>query len=101
MIDLWPRDDASACSADMTRTFVVGEVPGRGRANGTGSARRRSTAPVADIRPGVTGKSVFEGSCEIFEAAGYPTQRTKPAGETLAEGFFHSLGHGVGLEVHE
>jgi Xaa-Pro aminopeptidase len=49
----------------------------------------------------VTGKSVFDGVCEIFEGAGYPTQRTKAEGEPLADGFFHSLGHGVGLEVHE
>ena len=27
VIDLWPRDNRSACYADMTRTFVVGEVP--------------------------------------------------------------------------
>ncbi len=28
-LDLWPRDAASACFADMTRTFVVGEPPPR------------------------------------------------------------------------
>src|SRR5579884_3082703 len=27
VIDLWPRDDESACCADMTRTYVVGDVP--------------------------------------------------------------------------
>src|SRR5579884_572472 len=27
VIDLWPRDLESACFADMTRTFVVGEAP--------------------------------------------------------------------------
>jgi Xaa-Pro aminopeptidase len=37
----------------------------------------------------------------VFEAAGYPTGRTKQAGETLREGFYHGLGHGVGLAVHE
>ena len=37
----------------------------------------------------------------MFETAGYATQRTKPAGEVLRDGFFHGLGHGVGLEVHE
>jgi len=49
----------------------------------------------------VIGKAVFEGTCEVFEAAGYPTQRTKEPGKPLADGFFHGLGHGVGLEVHE
>ena len=37
----------------------------------------------------------------MFEAAGHPTSRTKAAGETLREGFYFGLGHGVGLQVHE
>ena len=49
----------------------------------------------------MTGRSVFDGTCDIFEAAGYKTQRKKEEGKPLEEGFFHSLGHGVGLEVHE
>ena len=46
-------------------------------------------------------RDVFAAACEVYEAAGYPTQRTKPDGEVLDHGFFHGLGHGVGLEVHE
>jgi Xaa-Pro aminopeptidase len=53
------------------------------------------------LAPGVTGRELFDVACEVFEAAGEPTQRTKPDGEALLDGFFHSLGHGVGLEVHE
>ena len=38
------RQRVRHASADMTRTFVVGDVARRRRASGTGSARRRSTA---------------------------------------------------------
>ena len=47
------------------------------------------------------GQDLFAAACDVFEAAGEPTQRTKPEGEPLRDGFFHSLGHGVGLQVHE
>ena len=55
----------------------------------------------AAVRPGATGVELYGLACDVFEAAGYPTQRTKAPGETLREGFYFSLGHGVGLEVHE
>jgi Xaa-Pro aminopeptidase len=100
VIDIWPRDNESSCSADMTRTFVVGEVPPEVREWHSLCLDALERA-VAAARPGVTGRDVFEQTCELFEAAGFPTQRTKRPGETLADGFFHSLGHGVGLEVHE
>ena len=101
MIDLWPRDNESSCSADMTRTFVVGEIPDE-VAEWHRLCREALDARVARRSgPGVTGKSLFDAVCDIFEAAGYPTQRTKAEGEPLEDGFFHSLGHGVGLEVHE
>jgi Xaa-Pro aminopeptidase len=100
VIDLWPRDNGSACYADMTRTFVVGEVPDELRRYHALSleALERSRA---GIRGGVAGSEVYGLACEPFERAEVPTQRTKPPGQTLESGFFHSLGHGVGLEVHE
>ena len=52
------------------------------------------------VRPGVTGRELHALSCEPFEREGYRTQRTGP-GEDPNEGFQFSLGHGVGLEVHE
>jgi Xaa-Pro aminopeptidase len=56
---------------------------------------------LAEIRAGVSGRHVFDVACEVFEQRGYPTLRTKRDGEVLEDGFYHSLGHGVGLEVHE
>jgi Xaa-Pro aminopeptidase len=100
VVDLFPRDNASAVFTDMTRTFVVGDVPEDIR-RWHGLVKEALDRAVADIRPGVDGRAVFDGACEIFEAAGEPTQRTKTPGEPLVDGFFHALGHGVGLEVHE
>jgi Xaa-Pro aminopeptidase len=100
VIDLWPQDRKSACFADMTRTFVVGDPPAEIR-EWHALCREALDRAVAAIRPGVTGREVFEIVCDLFGEHSLPTQLSKPPGETLREGFFHSLGHGVGLEVHE
>jgi Xaa-Pro aminopeptidase len=100
VVDIFPRDNASAVYTDMTRTFVVGDVPDEVR-EWHRLCKEALDAAVAAIRAGVDARTVFDVTCDIFEAAGEPTQRTKQPGEALADGFFHGLGHGVGLEVHE
>lgn len=100
VVDIWPQDEASGCYADMTRTFVVG-TPAADVVEMHRLALESLTAVKSAARAGVRAVDLYGIACEPFEAAGHPTQRTKQAGETLREGFFHSLGHGVGLEVHE
>ena len=99
-IDLWPRDDASGCWADMTRTFVNGEVTAEVAAL-RDVARSALEAARAAARPGITGRALYDVAAGIVEQAGFPTQRTRTPGETLSHGFYFGLGHGVGLEVHE
>jgi len=100
VIDIWPRDNASYVFCDMTRTFVVGDVPDN-VATWHRLCKEALDRAISEIKDGASGREIFDGTCEIFEAAGEPTQRTKTPGEPLADGFFHGLGHGVGLEVHE
>jgi Xaa-Pro aminopeptidase len=99
-IDLWPRDETSGCWADMTRTFVVGD-PGDDvlalRDVVLDSLERARDA----VRPGVTGRELYDIAAGVVERAGHPTQRTRTPGEPLTHGFYFALGHGVGLEVHE
>ena len=101
-IDIWPRHEESACWADMARTFVVGD-PATEHADLIAEqatlARSALEQARAAVRPGITGRELFDGVCESFESAGYPTQRTSEPDEVA--GFQYSLGHGVGLEVHE
>jgi Xaa-Pro aminopeptidase len=100
VIDLWPRDVETACYADMTRTYVVGEPPEEIVLYHE-LCKEALDRSLAAIRAGVPGADVFTLVCELFHEAGQPTQLSKAPGEVLADGFYHGLGHGVGLEVHE
>ncbi len=102
VIDLWPRHEVSGCWADMTRTFVVGEPTAEHAALIADHARLSLAAldaARAAVRPGIRGRELFDIVCDLFEAEGHLTQRTTEGDEK--EGFQFSLGHGVGLEVHE
>ncbi len=100
VIDLFPRDRETACFADMTRTFVVGEPPPE-IVEYQRLCRQALDDAIGAIRAGVPGRDLFVGTCELFQEHGYKTYLTKQPGEVLDEGFIHGLGHGVGLEVHE
>jgi Xaa-Pro aminopeptidase len=99
-LDLFPRDRESGCFADMTRVFVVG-TPSDELVEWHKLCLRALERSVAAVKPGVPGSELHKITCDVFEEHGYPTLRSKKAGEVLQDGFYHSLGHGVGLEVHE
>jgi Xaa-Pro aminopeptidase len=102
IVDIWPRDRASRCWADMTRTFIAGGAePPPEIAAWWKLTRESLERSFAAVRAGADGREIYGLSCEPFEAAGQLTQRNKVKGEKLDEGYYHSLGHGVGLEVHE
>ena len=102
VVDIWPRDKASRCYADMTRTFVAGggEPPAE-LAEYWRLTRDSLERVYADLRAGAHGRALYERSCEPYIEAGKPTQLTKEPGQVLEDGYFHGLGHGIGLEVHE
>jgi Xaa-Pro aminopeptidase len=102
LIDIWPRDKPSRCWADMTRTFVAGGASPPAELQEYWELTRASLdAVMPAIRPGAVCRELHALSCEPFEAAGKPTVRTKEENTVLAEGYYHGLGHGIGLEVHE
>jgi Xaa-Pro aminopeptidase len=100
LLDLFPVDLESACYADLTRTFVVGDVPDEIR-EWHALCREALELAVAEVRAGVNGGDLHRLVSSFFAERGFPTQLTKAEGEVLQDGFYHGLGHGVGLEVHE
>jgi Xaa-Pro aminopeptidase len=102
VVDIWPRDRESRCWADMTRTFVAGGGAPDPELEQYWRLTKESLELVyPEVRDGADAHAIFRRSCEPYIAAGQPTQLTKEPGTVLRDGYFHSLGHGVGLEVHE
>ncbi|NTV12413.1 MAG: aminopeptidase P family protein [Desulfobulbaceae bacterium] len=75
------------CS-DMTRTVVLGEMDDLTRQRFR-LVRQAQLAGMAAVRAGVSGRQVDRAARQVLVAAGY------------GAAFGHSLGHGVGLAVHE
>lgn len=76
------------CS-DITRTFVVGAPPTSEQAAVYELVRRAQQAALDGLRSGLTGRQGDALARDVITAGGH------------GEAFGHSLGHGVGLEVHE
>ncbi len=74
--------------SDMTRTVSFGDPPAKLREIYE-IVRAAQQAGVDAVRAGVTGGDADEASRRIIRDAGY------------GEKYGHSLGHGVGLEIHE
>lgn len=86
-LDIGARVDGY-CS-DMTRTLCVGEPPDAQLREIHAIVLEAQARAQRDIRPGMTGKEADALAREVIAGAGY------------GEAFTHSLGHGIGLEVHE
>jgi Xaa-Pro aminopeptidase len=95
VLDLFPHSKTNRYCADMTRTVVKGK-PTKEMKEMYKLVLEAQEKALKAIRPGVTGKAVDDVVCDLFEKHGFGTTRTK-----AKTGYTHSLGHGLGLEVHE
>jgi Xaa-Pro aminopeptidase len=97
VLDIFPLDRESGYFFDLTRTFCVGPIPEELRQIHADVFEAFTRSRDA-MRAGTPASDYQTLVCDFFEAKGYPTTRSNPA--TL-EGYVHSLGHGVGLDIHE
>lgn len=95
IVDIFPQHE-SHYHADMTRSYVRGSHSDAEEMYEAALEAQEAAFTVLERGAGVSGEEVHEAVCDSFENAGYPTLRD--GGE---EGFIHSTGHGVGLDVHE
>ncbi|MDQ3751704.1 MAG: M24 family metallopeptidase [Actinomycetota bacterium] len=98
IIDCFPRDRASGCFSDLTRTFVPG-TPSAELTALHGHCLRALEIALESVKVGTA--EAHARVTEYFHLNGYPTGDHHDGPKPLTEGFFHGLGHGVGLQVHE
>jgi Xaa-Pro aminopeptidase len=97
VMDIFPRCRRSRYWTDMTRTIVKGRASKEVR-NMFEVVFKAKNISMDAIEAGVQGSKVHNICCDIFEKHGYHTNRS---GKQIKRGFIHSLGHGVGLQIHE
>lgn len=94
--DIYPQHMTHRYWGDMTRTVVKGQASEDQIRLHAAVLEAQETA-ISMIRPGACGREIHSKVQEIFEEAGFPTE--KRDGQWV--GFFHGTGHGLGLDIHE
>lgn len=98
IFDLFPRQIKGGYYHDCTRTWCIGYAPDNVQTLYNQAMRAFQIAVEAYAEPGQPTHTVQEAVLDYFESQGHPTQRSQ-IGTT--NGYTHSLGHGVGLNIHE
>lgn len=96
VLDIFPRVDRTGYFGDLTRTVVKGEAAPVVR-RAWAAVRQAQETALALVRAGAIPKEIHLAAKGVLDAAGFPTDLDA----NPPVGFFHGLGHGLGLEVHE
>lgn len=99
VIDIYPRSKKTGYYADMSRTVCIGK-PSSALQSMYNTVLEAQQTAIACVAPGVLCREVHQAAVWVFESAGYTTSGKGTEFE-FREGFVHSVGHGVGKEIHE
>ena len=97
VFDLFPRELGGGYHHDMTRTWCIGYAPDEVQ-TAYEQVMEAFDRAIETTKAGVQGSVPQEAVLDYFEGLGHPTQRSAPGTQA---GYVHSLGHGVGLHIHE
>ncbi len=97
VFDIYPCEAGGGYFYDFTRTWCLGYAPEAAQKlyEDVLAVYRQITS---ELKAGTHCPDYQQRTCELFEAQGHPTVKSNPRTQ---EGYVHSLGHGVGLNIHE
>jgi Xaa-Pro aminopeptidase len=96
IFDFFPLVDSGYCH-DVTRTWSLGYATDEVQ-QAWDECKEIFDRAMAAIQLGVNYRELQLMTCEYFTSKGHPTPLTHPGTHV---GYVHSLGHGIGLDIHE
>lgn len=96
VIDIFPRSQESGYFGDMTRTVVKGE-PSKELEKMYQTVLKGQRLGLSLIKHRAKVKDIHGAIVEFFKESGFETGMM----DGKQQGFIHSTGHGLGLEIHE
>lgn len=91
--DIFPREAGGGYYYDFTRTWCLGFVPDDVQAI-YDDVYAAFQVGMGKLKAGLTGDASQQAVVEFFKSKNHPTSDGN-------QGYVHSLGHGVGLNIHE
>ena len=97
VFDIYPCEEGGGYYHDLTRTWCLGYASDEALKlyEDVLSVYNQITD---ELKVNAPYKAYQQRTCELFEGLGHPTVKSNP--ETQ-DGYVHSVGHGVGLNIHE
>ena len=97
IFDIFPAEAGGGYFYDFTRTWCLGYAPDEVMSlyEDVFSVYQQI---MSEIKVNSFCYKYQDRTCELFEEQGHPTIKSNPQTQ---EGYVHSLGHGVGLYIHE
>lgn len=96
VFDLFPRMLGGGYYHDMTRTFCLGYAPSEVK-QAYDHVMHAFNNVMETLAANEPCSRYQEMVCDFFEKQGHKTIRSDPS---TVEGYVHSLGHGLGLQIH-
>lgn len=97
VFDLFPRELGGGYHHDMTRTWSIGYATDTVQ-KAFDTVMEAFDRAIETTKVGGSGADPQNAVLDYFESLGHPTTRTDSRTD---KGYVHSLGHGVGINIHE
>ncbi len=97
VFDFFPCGMGGGYFSDFTRTWCIGEAP-QYLKDAYEQVKKLHDQLVEGIVPGMCFKELQRQTCEYFHSLGHQTIMDDPK---VTNGYVHSVGHGLGLNIHE